>query len=413
MTPDEVMALFEERIETLILSAPNALVERHLDSTLRVVQRAFDNLPLETPAHPDRADIFVDIVSMILDRLPEEQFDWDDHVRRALPLCFAFISDFDHTLQFYALQLPYAWDPDEIYPLVVFLHGAGAHHPLKAGLATVFDNSHQDTLFTYDVIESGAVPPSHRAFVLAPWARGNSGYCDGGEANVWESLALVQSEFNTDPERTYLTGFSMGCSGAWKLAARTPSLWAGVNVAGGFGPWSQTTIDYLIENMHGVPVSIWIGENDGMIGGAHEFHEKLVAAGFDVKAAFIPGLGHTYPYTEYQSCLAHLMQYTRPHPDSFTFLADTQAHPGRDGVTMRVPQFPHPDRLPRFECSVDGQTVSIVSENTTGLRVELGEGGLSLTGEVTLTWNGEQVYTGPAERVDLGDGTARRMRRAR
>jgi len=411
MTPDEVMASLEERIETLILSAPNDLVERHLDSTLRVVQRAFDNLPLETAAHPDRAEIFVDVVSMILEKLPADQFDWDDHVRRALPLCFAYISDFDHTLQFYALQLPYAWDPDETYPLVVFLHGAGAHHPLQAGLATVFDNSHQDTLFTCDIIEPDAVPPSHRAFVLAPWARGNSFYAGGGEANVLESLALVQSEFRTDPERTYLTGFSMGCSGTWQIASRMPDLWAGVNVAGGFGPWSQTTREYLIENMHGIPVSIWIGEDDGMLGGAHEFHEKLVAAGFDVKADFIPGLGHTYPYTEYQSCVGHLMQYKRPHPGRFTFLTDTQMHTGRNGVTLRVPRFPHPDRLPHFECSIDGQTVSITSENTTGLGVELGDAGLGLTGEVTLRWNGEVVYTGPAEQVELGDGPAKRMRR--
>ena len=413
MTPDEVMAAFEERIETLILSAPNDLVERHLDSTLRIVQRAFDNLSLEMLEHPDRADIFVDVVSMILEKLPVEQFDWDDHISRALPLCFAFISEFDHTLQFYALQLPYAWDPEETYPLVVYLHGAGKHHPLKAGLATVFDNSHQDTLFTYDVIEPVAVPPSHRAFVLAPWARGNSSYYGGGEANVWESLALVQSEFNTDPDRTYLSGFSMGCSGAWKLAVRTPDLWAGVNLASGFGTWSETMVDYLIENMHGIPVSIWIGEKDGMIDGAHDFHEKLVAAGFDVKAEFIPDLGHTYPYPDFQRCIAHLMQFKRTRPNQFTFLTDTEAHPGRSGITMRVPRFPHSDRLPRFACSIDGQSVSVTSENTTGLRVELGEGGLGLTGEVTLSWNGEVVHTGPAEGVNLGDGPAKRIRRTR
>lgn len=45
----------------------------------------------------------------------------------------------------------------------------------------------------------------------------------------------------------------------------------------------------------------------------------------------------------------------------------------------------------------------IDSEGTPGLEVALGEGGLGLSGEVTVVWNGETVYEGPAETIELGE----------
>jgi hypothetical protein len=67
-----------------------------------------------------------------------------------------------------------------------------------------------------------------------------------------------------------------------------------------------------------------------------------------------------------------------------------------------------PDRLPSFECRTEGQTVYISSENTPGLSVELGQGGLGLVGQVTVYWNGRQAYAGPAQRITLGEEARRR-----
>jgi predicted esterase len=401
--PLVVMERFRKHVAALSAIAPNDLVKRHLDSTLRVVARAYDALTLEGEEHPDRVEFFVNTVQVIQAKLPKEKVDWNDHVGKALPLVFAFVSDRDHTLQFSFMQLPCDWDPEKTYPLTVYLHGAGDNNPL-AGLQAAFDNTHQDTLFRYEDIDRANIPPSHRGFVLVPWARGNSHFKHAGEDDVWQSLAMMKKWFKIDRDRMYIAGFSMGCSGAWGLATRTPDLWAGVNLASGFGSWSQTVLERLADNAKGLPIKIWIGELDGMVVGAKAFAELCEKKGLNAKLEIAPRLPHTYPYDEFQKNIGYLMQFRRTTPKTFSFVTDTFQHPGRNGVTMRVPYLTPANALPSFQCVVDGAAVRIDSSNTTGLSVVLGEGGLGLKGDATIFWNGEKAYAGPPVTVKLGDG---------
>jgi hypothetical protein len=62
---------------------------------------------------------------------------------------------------------------------------------------------------------------------------------------------------------------------------------------------------------------------------------------------------------------------------------------------------PHVSYQPSFRCTIDGQEVRIDSEGTDRLSVELGEGGLGMTGDVSVYWNGEKVHEGPARRLRL------------
>jgi hypothetical protein len=105
------------------------------------------------------------------------------------------------------------------------------------------------------------------------------------------------------------------------------------------------------------------------------------------------------------------MQFTRLRPTSFTFATDAGAHPGRNGVRMNVPSRQVSAPLPRVTCSIEGHTVTIISDNTRGLTVALGADGLGLAGEVTVIWNGAQAYRGPATTINLGTGAAWRPRR--
>ena len=95
------------------------------------------------------------------------------------------------------------------------------------------------------------------------------------------------------------------------------------------------------------------------------------------------------------------MGRTRPPAARFSFLADTLAHPGRNGVEVPVPRAAAPDAWPRFTCAVEGPTVRIDSENAERLRVDAGEDGLGLQGDIAIVWNGREAYRGPAKRVDL------------
>jgi hypothetical protein len=54
-----------------------------------------------------------------------------------------------------------------------------------------------------------------------------------------------------------------------------------------------------------------------------------------------------------------------------------------------------------FQCTVDGSTVAIDTQDTPRIDVELGSGGLGLEGEVHVTLNGRPAYRGPATRISL------------
>ncbi len=64
--------------------------------------------------------------------------------------------------------------------------------------------------------------------------------------------------------------------------------------------------------------------------------------------------------------------------------------------------------LPEFTCTITASTLRIDSKGTAGLDVNLGAGGLGLTGTVVVLWNGEKVYEGPASAIELGEGAKRR-----
>ena len=76
------------------------------------------------------------------------------------------------------------------------------------------------------------------------------------------------------------------------------------------------------------------------------------------------------------------------------------------GITMNRDIAVSP--LPEFECTITGNTVRIDSTGTAGLDVNLGAGGLGLSGTVTVIWNGTKAYEGPASAIELGKGAKRR-----
>jgi hypothetical protein len=54
------------------------------------------------------------------------------------------------------------------------------------------------------------------------------------------SLDQESAEFHADPDRTYLTGLSMGGYGAWELARLQPKRWAAIVIASGGIFWSYS-----------------------------------------------------------------------------------------------------------------------------------------------------------------------------
>jgi pimeloyl-ACP methyl ester carboxylesterase len=70
--------------------------------------------------------------------------------------------------------------------------------------------------------------------VVTPLARGPScWYFDEGELDVWEVWARVAEQLGTDPNRTVISGFSMGGYAAYKLGLTYPAVFAQAVVLAG------------------------------------------------------------------------------------------------------------------------------------------------------------------------------------
>ena len=86
-------------------------------------------------------------------------------------------------------------------------------------------------------------------------AHGDAGYRGLVERDLLMPVEYVRSQFSIDADRVYLSGFSMGGSGAWSLALHEPALWAAVAVAS--GKTRLTTLGVgLCSNVKNLPLLI-------------------------------------------------------------------------------------------------------------------------------------------------------------
>jgi poly(3-hydroxybutyrate) depolymerase len=78
------------------------------------------------------------------------------------------------------------------------------------------------------------------------------------EMDVLYVAGLMASEYNTDPNRTYLMGNSSGGSAVWNIAAKYPDRWTAISPSA--APLEDSTFPY--EKLKNVPVLVVHGDMD-------------------------------------------------------------------------------------------------------------------------------------------------------
>jgi predicted peptidase len=145
----------------------------------------------------------------------------------------------------YSLYVPEGYDGTRVFPVILFLHGAGERGqdgvtPAQTGIGpAIFNRPH-------------GVP----ALVVFPQARQTwaAGSADSNAA--LKVLDDVMTSFATDPHRVILTGLSMGGHGSWDLAAAHPERFAAVvPICGGGKPADAAKLKAL-------PVWSFCGDSD-------------------------------------------------------------------------------------------------------------------------------------------------------
>ena len=203
----------------------------------------------------------------------------------------------------YALYVPPSYDPDQSYPLILCLHGAG---------------------FTGESYLERWVPRLEDRYILAcPTISMGAWWTRFGEDLTLAILQSVSAEYHIDPERIFLTGMSNGGIGAWIIGMHHADLFAGI------APMASGIDDVLfpfVENLTHTPVYVIHGAEDQVM--PVQLSRDLVR---EMKRQGVPHLyrehdwthphagGHFFPRQELPALIAWFDQQHRTSLSSTEF----------------------------------------------------------------------------------------------
>jgi len=297
----------------------------------------------------------------------QQEFDLPVTVRRKdEPFFTTHHSRIDGSVQPMTLLVPPRDDPQRTYPLVVALHGA------KGCL----------------IGHAFSVKPDF--IIVAPHGRGQTGYRDFGEVDIFEAIHEVRKRYRIDEDRIYLTGHSMGGGGTFRLAVRYPHLWAGIAPMASAG---ARPFEWLRNLLH-IPTLFYHGSED-----------EVVPVQMARKAAdYIRRLGYNFRYEEVEG---------KPHwwgvdfPEMFAFFARHRRTKSPDRIVfwtndpranraywLEIADFDDYTKPASVEAQVtrdtgDGTRVKLVTENVGEVKLLLNEAPEALQRlPLTVEWNG-------------------------
>ena len=162
-----------------------------------------------------------------------------------------FVSPFTGQVLPYNIFLPKDYNPEENYPLVLFIHDAG----VASGPIT-------HTLYQGNGATSWAEPEAqvrHKCIVVAPeypviTVDDNWNYSHHLDATI-ALLKDLQRKYSVDSTRIYTTGQSMGCMSSIVMLLKEPKLFAGALLVA--GKWNPSLMAPLAQQ------NIWIISCEG------------------------------------------------------------------------------------------------------------------------------------------------------
>jgi len=198
----------------------------------------------------------------------------------------------------YQVYVPAAYTRSQHWPVILFLHGAGERgsdglNQTQTGLGAAIRQN----------------PSRYPAIVVFPQTPKDSLWVGEPARAALTALETTMREFQTDPDRVYLTGLSMGGNGTWYIAYRNPQKFAAVVPVCGWvalsSPWfrnfetvipadSGAPFEALAHRLARVPIWIFHGEEDNAVpvDQSRQAATALSAAGAMVQYTELPGIGH-------------------------------------------------------------------------------------------------------------------------
>jgi polyhydroxybutyrate depolymerase len=176
--------------------------------------------------------------------------------------------EFDGRLRKYRVHVPRGYFEKDSYPLVVALHGLSQNARLMeifTGLSRKADQSGFFVVYPYGSNEKKYAPLSWNAEFCCGYAL-EQDIDDVGF--IGKVIDEVSEEYNIDPSRVYVAGFSNGAMLAQQIALKMPDqIAAGAVVSGAVGGMQEDDeeFEWLDQSGVAVPTIIFHGKEDTSI----------------------------------------------------------------------------------------------------------------------------------------------------
>ena len=193
----------------------------------------------------------------------------------------------------YRLLKPADFNPDNKYPLVVFLHGAGERGDdnsaqLVHGMAEFCTSEHRQQCPCYVLAPQC---PKEQKWTEVDWTADEPDYPETISRCLELTMQVVDemlANSAVNKNRIYLVGLSMGGFGTWDALARRPELFAAaIPICGGGRVETASALK-------GIPLWCFHGASDDEVNvkKSRDLIAALKTAGSEPRYTEYPGVGH-------------------------------------------------------------------------------------------------------------------------
>lgn len=279
-------------------------------------------------------------------------------------LNLTFKSKIDGSLQPLTVKVPDGYTPKKKWPLLVTLHGLG-DGPI---LATEVNSMVQ----------------------IGPYGRGSVWFTGIGAHDVFESIEVAKKLFSIDVERLYLCGFSMGGIATFNLGLKYPDMWAACLPVCG----RCEDVD-LVENGRHLPFWIKTGGRDTMLPPicSKRAYERAKKLGFSQwKYTEYPEMAHSFSidWRQVEDWLSTKKKVINPKWVSFT-IKDLNTN---CAYWVEITGLEKYGPRARIDAVIDGQIISVTTDNISGYILRLNNNLVDLNREVEIKENSITVFKG-------------------
>jgi poly(3-hydroxybutyrate) depolymerase len=327
-----------------------------------------------------------------------------------------FVSGIDRSVQYYGVApivKPEDGRPGGKPALVLTLHGAGVEA----------------------IGQARAYKPKDWAYVVAATNRRPYGFDweDWGRIDALEVLEEASRLFGTDPDRTYLTGHSMGGHGTWQVGATVPGPWAAIAPSAGWYSFTSygggatykdpSPVEKMLlrannpgdtaalaRNFLNYGVYILHGDQDDNVPVAQARYMRELLGKFHPDFAYYerPGAGHWWgnECVDWPPLFQFLKERVRPADGEVRRIEFVTANPGASAGSRWVGILSQQRPLEYSKVAIErdeaGKTFKGTTENVERLAIDVpaaAGGGGEAEGKVTIDLDGSKVEARPAPRA--------------